>query len=191
MLPQRPPILHVLSSHSTLATKVTRVWPLHLVVAEPGQDVDLSPSPAALHPFIKPLWNQIFLGFGLKRTFAPHAVAAVDGAWSSVAPPALRDCSCLCQLEVVPGCSSPRLYLMQGPNLSMGQRRMSSESTVQMAFCAFPLISFLKYFLLPGSLGHTYCIPTVDSLPFSSHHPACEGDPYLLHGIRTLLSSVL
>jgi len=39
-LPQHPPILRVLSSHWALTTAVTGVWTLHLVVTEPGQDVD-------------------------------------------------------------------------------------------------------------------------------------------------------
>lgn len=41
-------------------------------------------------------------------------------------------------------------------------------------FCAFSLISFLTSFLLPGSSGHIHwTLPSVNSSPFSSHHPAC------------------
>lgn len=174
-LPQRPPALCVFSSHSTLTTEVTRVWPLHLVVTKPAQDVDLSPSPAALNSFMKLLWDQIFL--------------ETDWTGEDICPS--RCCSCGWHLKqcgststdgldglqpplpagVAPGCLAPRLHPMQGPNMSIGHKENEQREHHVKSFCAFSCISFLTYFFFPGSSDHMYRIPTTGeqfSIFFSS-----------------------
>ena len=158
-LPQHPPVLCVLSSHLTLTTEVTGVWPLHLVGTEPGQDADLSPSPAALNCFIKPLWDQIFLGTdwtgedvcfscccgcgwhpqrcGSTGTDGLHLPAG-GGPW-------------LLSTMITPNAGTKHIYWTQEDE--------QQEHCVK-GFCAFPLISFLTYFLLPGSSDHMYRTPT-------------------------------